>query len=72
MTLTICSYVSNHAAVPLVAVLIKLMYTAVLMANIPVVFIICNHIFHFIIGQIEIKDNKFSYQLYRYMQHEHI
>ena len=26
MTLTICSYVSNHAAVPLVAMLIKLMF----------------------------------------------
>ena len=42
MTLVICSYVSNHAAVPLVAMLIKLMYEAVLMANIPIAFIICN------------------------------
>ena len=46
MTFTICSYVSNHAAVPLVAMLIKLMYEAVLMANIPIGFIICNHIFY--------------------------
>ena len=44
MTLAICSYVSNHAAVPLVAMLIKLMYEAVLMANIPIALI---------------KDNKF-------------
>ena len=29
----ICSYVSNHAAVPLVAMVIKLMYEAVLMAK---------------------------------------
>ena len=28
MTLAICSYVSNHAAVPLVATLIKLMFLA--------------------------------------------
>ena len=28
MTLAICSYVSNHAAVPLVAMLIKLMFLA--------------------------------------------
>ena len=46
MTLAICSYVSNHAA-PLVAMLIKLMYEAVLMANIPIAFIICNHIFYY-------------------------
>ena len=44
MTLAICSYVSNHAAVPLVAMLIKLMYEAVLMADMPIAFIICNHI----------------------------
>ena len=36
MTLTICSHVSNHAAVPLAAMLIKLMYEAVLMAKIPI------------------------------------
>ena len=47
MTLAICSYVSNHAAVLLVAMLIKLMYEAVLMANIPISFIICNHIFYY-------------------------
>ena len=46
MTLTTCSYVSNHAAVPLVAMCIKLMCEAVLMANIPIAFIICNHIFY--------------------------
>ena len=44
MTLAICSYVSNQAAVHLVAMLIKLMYEAVLMANILTAFIICNHI----------------------------
>ena len=47
MTLVICSYVSNHAALPLAALLIKLMYDVVLMANIPIAFIICNHIFYF-------------------------
>ena len=47
MTPAICSYVSNHAAVPLAAMLIKLMYEAVLMANIPIGFIICNHIFYY-------------------------
>ena len=47
MTLTICPYVSSLAAVPLVAMLIKLMYEAVLMANIPIAFIICNHIFYY-------------------------
>ena len=47
MTLTICSFVSNHAAVHLVAVLIKLIYEAVLMVNIPIAFIICNHIFYY-------------------------
>ena len=47
MKLTIFSYASNHAAVPLVAMLIKLMYEAVLMANIPIAFIICNHIFYY-------------------------
>ena len=35
MTLAICSYVSNHAAVPLEAMLIKLMYEAVLMVGSP-------------------------------------
>ena len=70
MTLAICSYVSNHATMPLVAMLIKLIYEAVLMANIPIAFIIYNHIF--IIGQVDIKDNKFTYQLYRSIQHEHI
>ena len=70
MTLAICSYVSNHAAVPLVAMLIKLMYDTVLMASISIAFIICNHIF--IIGQTDIKNNKFTYQWYRSMQHEHI
>ena len=47
MTLTICSCVSNHAVVSLVAMLIKLMYEAVLMAKIPIAFIICNHIFYY-------------------------
>ena len=47
MTLAICSYVSIHAAVPLVAMLIKFMYETVLMANIPIAFIICNHIFYY-------------------------
>ena len=47
MTLTICSYVSNHAAVPLVAMLIKLMHEAILLANITIAFIICNHIFYY-------------------------
>ena len=47
MTLAICFYVSNHAAVPQVAMHIKLMYEAVLMANIPIAFIICNHIFYY-------------------------
>ena len=47
MTLTMCSYVSNHAAVPLVAMLTKLMYKAVLMANISIGFIICNDIFYY-------------------------
>ena len=47
MTLAICSYVSNHAAVPPVAMFIKLMYEAVLMANISIAFIICNHIFYY-------------------------
>ena len=47
MTLAICSYVLNHAAVPLAAMLIKLMYEAVLMANIPIAFVICNHIFYY-------------------------
>ena len=47
MTLAVCSYVSNHVAMPLVAMLIKLMYEAVQMANIPIVFIICNHIFYY-------------------------
>ena len=60
MTLTICSYVSNHAAVPLVAMLIKLMYEAVLMANIPILHSLFT-IIYFIIGQIDIKDNKFTY-----------
>ena len=46
MTLIICSYVSNHAAVPLVAMLTKLMYEAVVMANIPITFMIWNHIFY--------------------------
>ena len=45
MALTICSYVSNNTAVPLVAMFIKLMYEAVLIANMPIAFIICNHIF---------------------------
>ena len=44
MTLAICFYASNHTVVLLVAMLIKLMYEAVLMANIPIAFIICNHI----------------------------
>ena len=44
MTLAICSYVSNHATVPLVAMLIKLMYEAVVMAF---VVIICNHTFFY-------------------------
>ena len=70
MTLAIFSYVSDHAAVPLVAMLIKLVYNAVLMANIPIAFIIA--IIYFIFGQIDIKDNKFTHQLYRSMQHEHI
>ena len=73
MTLAKCSYVSNHAAVPLAAMLIKLMYEAVLMANIPIhyyEFIICNHIFCYWIDTI--KDNKFIYKLYRSMQHDHI
>ena len=43
MTLAICSYVPNHAGVPLAAMFIKLMYEAVLMANIPIAFIIWNH-----------------------------
>ena len=47
MTLAIPSYVSSHAAVPLAAMLIKLMYEAVLMANIPIAFIICNHKFYY-------------------------
>ena len=47
MTLAIYFSVSNHAAVPLVAMLIKLMCEAVLMANIPIAFIICNHIFYY-------------------------
>ena len=47
MTLAICSYVLNYAAVPLVTMLIKLRYEAVLMANIPIAFIICNHIFYY-------------------------
>ena len=47
MTLAICSYVSNHAAVPLVAMLIKLIYEAVLMVNITIAFIIYNHIFYY-------------------------
>ena len=47
MTLALCSYVSNHVAVPLVTMLIKLMYEAVLMANIPFAFIICSHIFYY-------------------------
>ena len=34
MTLVICFHVSHQAAVPLVPMLIKLMYEAVLMANI--------------------------------------
>ena len=65
------SYVSNHEAVPLVAMLIKLMYKAVLMANlIPLHSLF--PIIYFIIGQIDIKDNKFTYQVYRSMQHKHI
>ena len=44
MTLAIYSYVSNLAAEPLADMLIKLKYEAVLMANIPIAFIICNHI----------------------------
>ena len=51
MTLTICSYVSDHAAVPLVVMLMKLMYEAVLIANIPIAFIICNHIFYYWINR---------------------
>ena len=47
MTLAIYSYVSNHPAVPLVSMLIKLMYEAVLMANIPIAFIICNHVLYY-------------------------
>ena len=47
MTLTVCCYVSNHAAVALAAMLIKLMYEAVLMPYIPIAFIICNHIFYY-------------------------
>ena len=47
MTLPICSYMLNHAALPLAAMLIKLMYEAVLMADIPLAFIICSHIFHY-------------------------
>ena len=47
MTLAICFYVSNHAAVPLAAMLIKLMYGAVLMAYIPIAFIICNKKIYF-------------------------
>ena len=47
MTLAICSYVSNHTVVPLVVMLMKLIYEAVLMANIPNAFIICNHIFNY-------------------------
>ena len=61
MTLAICSHVSNIAVVPLVAMLIKLMYEAVLMANIPTVFIICKS-YILLIGQIDIKDNKFTYR----------
>ena len=70
MTLAICSYMSNHAAGPLMAMLIKLMYEVVLMANIPIAFIICHHIFYY--WKINIKDNKFIYQLYRSMLQEHI
>ena len=51
MTLAICSYVSNLAAVPLVTMLIKLMYEAVLMANITIAFNICNHIFYYYINR---------------------
>ena len=47
MTLAICSYVTNHAAVPLVAMPIKFMYEDVLMANITIAFIICQHIFYY-------------------------
>ena len=70
MTLAICSYVSNHAAVPLVAMLIKLMYEAVLMAIYQLHSLFA--IIYFIIGQMDIKDNTFIYQVYRSMQHEHI
>ena len=51
MTLAIYSYVSNHVAVFLVAIPIKLMYEAVLMANIPISFIISNHIFYYWINR---------------------
>ena len=44
MTHAICSYMSNHAAVPLVAMLINCMYEAVLMANISIIFISCKNI----------------------------
>ena len=47
MTLTIRSYMSNHAAVPLAAMLIKVMYEGVLTADIPIAFIICNHMFYY-------------------------
>ena len=70
MAIAICSYVSNHAAVPLAAILIKLMYEAVLMANIQLHSLFA--IIYFIIGQVDIKDNKFTYQLCRSMWHEHI
>ena len=55
MTLAICFYASNHASVPLAAMLIKLIYEAV--------------IYYW---KIDTKDNKFTYQWYRSMQHEHI
>ena len=44
MTLAVCSYVSNHAAVHLVAMLINYMYEAVLKANRSLVFISCKKI----------------------------
>ena len=47
MFLCVIFIAANHAAVSLVAMLIKLMYKAVLMANIPIAFIICNHIFYY-------------------------
>ena len=59
-----------HIMLPLVAMLIKLMYEAVLMVNIHLHSLIA--IIYFLIGQIDIKDNKFTHIVYRSMQHDHI